>query len=88
MKYKKIIVLIIALLLLFNLTACSKPKEESELYLVYIVTIYSSGKEIEIFEVYSNMEISANKNSITIYGDRGNILFYTTLQYKVNSVSK
>ena len=88
MKYKKNIVLIIALLLLFNLTACSKPKEESELYLAYMVTTYSSGKEIETFEVYSNMEISANKNSITIYDSQGNILFYTILQYKVNSVSK
>lgn len=89
MKYKKFILLIIILALLFNLIACSKLKEEeTELHLEYIITTYSNGKEIESIEVYSDMEINANKNSITIYNSQGKALFYTTLQYKIESILK
>lgn len=83
--------IIIILSIIISIVGCSnKEKTEEEPYLKYIITTYSGGKEIEKFEVYSNMSGSFHKQSVTVYDSplEKVLLFYTTLDYKLEEIAR
>lgn len=59
-----------------------------EPYLKYIITTYSGGKEIEKFEVWSDMGWYFGNNSIKVYDtpSEKELLFRTTLGYKIKRI--
>ena len=61
-----------------------------EPYVKYIVTTYSGGEVIDIFEVYSNMGWNFNKSSAKVYDSPNEkvLLFYSTLDYKLEETTK
>lgn len=89
LKFKKIMLLIIVILLAFNIIGCSSEKIEEEPYIKYIITTYSGGKEIEKFEVWSNMGWYFSNDTVKVYDSPSErvLLFRTTLDYKVKSVN-
>ena len=92
MKYKKLFLLIIIILLIFILTGCSEINEEHEIeepYLKYIVTIYNGGRVIDKIEVYSNTEYYFGVNSLKIFEDSSQTpSFYSTLDYTVETIKQ
>lgn len=79
------------LLIIVNIAGCSnKEKIEEVPYVKYIITTYSGGKEIEKFEVYSNMGWRFHKQSATVYDNplEKVLLFYTTLDYKLEEIAR
>ena len=92
MKYGKTIALVVAVLILTASAGCSNQESpiEEEPYIKYIVTTYSGGKVIDIFEVYSNMGWSFDKNSAKVYDNPNEkvLLFYSTLDYKLEEMPK
>lgn len=90
MKNKKLIIVIIAILTLVTSIGCSEQNEVEEPYVKYIITTYSGGKVIDTFEVYSDMQEFFRKGSVTIYNNANEeiLLFYSTLDYKVEGIVK
>ena len=89
MKPKKIVLLVIVTLLVFSLIGCSSEKVEEDPYIKYIVTTYSGGKEIDRFEVWSDMGWYFGSSTAKVYDSPSEtvLLFRTTLDYKVKDVS-
>lgn len=77
----------IIFLIAINIAGCSNQEqiEESDPYVKYIITTYNDGKEIEKFEVYSNMEADGDPYAIKVYDSQNEqiILFYSTLDYTI-----
>lgn len=89
MKINKFIVVIMIFLIVTNIVGCSnEEKIEETPYVKYIITTYSGGKEIEKFEVYSDMQGYYHKQSVTVYSSPSEIvlLFYSTLDYKLEEL--
>lgn len=80
---------IMIILIVINIVGCSnKEKIEEVPYIKYIITTYSGGKEIEKFEVYSNMQGYYHKQSVAVYDSplEKVLLFYSTLDYKLEEI--
>ena len=81
----------IIFLIAINIAGCLNQEQieekqtEEEPYATYIITTYNEGKEIEKFEVYSNMEVDGNRHAIKVYDSQNEqiILFYSTLDYTI-----
>lgn len=89
MKINKIVAIIMIFLITINIVGCSNREQiEEESYVKYIITIYSGGKEIDTFEVYSDMGWIFNENSVTIWDSPSEevLLFYSTLDYKLEPI--
>lgn len=95
MRTMKLFTIFICILILFfamtgfnNLMEGKEERVAETPYIKYIITTYSGGKEIEKFEVYSNMQGSYSKNSVTVYDSPSEdiLLFYSTLDYKLEEI--
>lgn len=97
MKHDRLIILIlimiisIALIMIISTFGYSKQEKiEEKPYIKYIITTYNGGKEIEKFEVYSNMQGYCSKHLVKVYDSpkKEILLFYSTLKYKIKQIER
>lgn len=88
MKINKCILVLLVILIIVGVTGClgsGKMKADSTPYLKDIITTYSGGKPMDIFEVYSDMRTRYRGDSVSVYDSpsQKKLLFYSTLDYTI-----